>query len=994
MSFPRLICFWLLASFSPFPAYAQAIVNGDFNSSALRVALGYGASVNATHRDLGWVGSSLASRCLNVATNLTGVNWGNLRPAGGVADSGFLFVDDGSDNQSGNIWNLSTGGSNGVAGITFDIGVKTMANATVSIANATVSNPLTIAYAVYGFRGSAAQLAAQFPPLPVTTLNTLDDPGSVQGFTTLASGNLAAVSTLNSFQNQAVTFPVDKQGAYDFYLVGFSALATGAEGVAIDNVSITTYLLPPPPPYNLSSSAVNARAIQVHFTDNSTNEESFIVSYRRSGAADWSESMVSQNVTSSVLTNLEPESDYEVRVKARNAAGDSAWSSPAQSRTPALPPPPTSPTSLSLTAPNWYSLSANFTDSADNEEQFVLAYRKVGESVWTEEILDPVAGSGSVVAFDIKSLMPSTAYEFRIRAHNIGGDSAWSEVVFISTPAQPTRPNIIFILADDFGPDGLGSFGSELFATLTPRIDALANAGIKFPRTFCTGICSPSRAQFATGQYPFRNGCLDIDGSAYRTDPNRPSLARIMSDAGYRTGSTGKGIGAAGEEGDDSIDERLDAVGYWNVPSSAFNKSGNSTVNPADYPYAPDAFQAFALDFIERNKPSVANNHRPFYFQYGLINPHTPIERTPDTAPGVTDTTVFYRDNIAYIDKIVGQIVDKLEELGIARNTLILFAGDNGSLALYQSKLFDPKSQTYRTIHGGKADRVLYREGSALVPLIAYWPAGILEPRTDQSLIDFTDFLPTLAELVQGSIPANWTIDGRSFAGNLLRHPEWIPRRWIFSQLENNWYVRGDKYRLQRDGKLYDMTDAPFGMTEVPLSSESPEAASMRAEYQALLDTFDPVNGVTYEAHQDNEFANPAWSWKSAQFGSTGRWETPTSGDLSDPDQDGVPNILERAFGWNPKNGTDALPMGIATASLNGTALEAFLAGNFSVNGTEMLGNDTVVGIEASPNLVDWMPVPPRLSDGWFHFRAEPSPGVTKLFLRMRATRQTSWPEP
>ncbi len=116
----------------------------------------------------------------------------------------------------------------------------------------------------------------------------------------------------------------------------------------------------------------------------------------------------------------------------------------------------------------------------------------------------------------------------------------------------PERPNIIFILADDLGPDGIGCYGSDLYALSTPRIDALATNGFKFTRVYCTGICSPSRAQYDTGQYPFRNGVLDIDGSNWRNDPWKPSLTGFLKAAGYRTGGVGKGA-----MGDGNHDEYL-----------------------------------------------------------------------------------------------------------------------------------------------------------------------------------------------------------------------------------------------------------------------------------------------------------------------------------------------------------------------------------------------------------------------------------------------------
>jgi arylsulfatase A-like enzyme len=121
------------------------------------------------------------------------------------------------------------------------------------------------------------------------------------------------------------------------------------------------------------------------------------------------------------------------------------------------------------------------------------------------------------------------------------------------------RPNIVFILGDDLGPDSLGCYGSKFYQGSTPRIDALAARGVRFTRCYATALCSPTRRQYATGQYPFRNGCLDIDGSGGgRRNDGHPMLTRMLKDAGYTTGKCGKADICPSEP-----DERLHVWGYW-----------------------------------------------------------------------------------------------------------------------------------------------------------------------------------------------------------------------------------------------------------------------------------------------------------------------------------------------------------------------------------------------------------------------------------------------
>jgi len=543
------------------------------------------------------------------------------------------------------------------------------------------------------------------------------------------------------------------------------------------------------------------------------------------------------------------------------------------------------------------------------------------------------------------------------------------------------RPNIVFFLGDDLGYDSLGCNGSELYKDSTPRIDALAAAGLRFDHCYATGICSPTRAQYATGQYPFRNGTLDIDGSDYRSDPHKPMLTQQLKNAGYTTGKTGKADICPSKP-----DEQLTGWPYWAKDAAKWKLAGPSALTPDRYEYFTEAQRDFALDFVTRNRPRAENGFKPFYFLFGFNNPHVPIERTPDTAPGTTDITALYRDNIRYIDRVVGAVVDRLRELGELENTIILVSGDNGSLgtadgARRQSRVWDPKTSTFRAIDGGKADRTRNREGTALVPLVVHWPAGIPRERwgmAREELVDFSDFLPTFSELAGAAIPAEWVLDGRSFAPLLRGDPAYTPREWVYHQIENNWCLRGPRYRLNRDGRFFDMSDAPFAMAE--MRDLTPEQRAIRDRYQAVLDRFDPVHGVTYEGHQDCEWKNPAWEWKQKHFRGQA-WETPAAGDASDPDGDGVTNVFERAFGWDPKNGTDRMPEPVVRGAES------------SLTVPQVRHNDVAVTALGSEDGETWTPLEPSGS-GPFVFSGRAASGRGPYRIRIEAARITPWPEP
>lgn len=589
-------------------------------------------------------------------------------------------------------------------------------------------------------------------------------------------------------------------------------------------------------------------------------------------------------------------------------------------------------------------------------------------------------------------------------------------LVLSALHAQGSRPNILFFLADDLGPDGVGAYGSFNYEAVelpvgedpatwtdawgrlarpshTPGIDRLADEGLRFTRAYATAICSPSRAQYSTGQYPFRNGVLDIDGSNNRSDPNKPSLTELLKDAGYITGKSGKT-----DIDRENPDEKISGWQFWKADARP-NQLPLTITGPGSIPsesdYMPENELNFVLDFIDRNAPTIPEDP-PFYFLFGFNLPHVPIHPTPNSLefnggapPGETDAERnrrHYDDMIAYMDHTVETVINHLESIGQLDNTIVIFSGDNGSLrgtggAILQGPIFDPSTGTYRDLDGSKADRVNNREGTALVPFVVRWPDAIAPARQGTStdeLIDYTDILPTFAEVIGAEIPDNWTLDGRSILPVIQDEP-YTPRPWVYTQIQNNWALRGPLYRLNRDGRFFDMSDAPFASTE--LTSLTPEQEAIRDAYQAVLDAFDPANGPTYEAHQDKIWNNPAWTWKDTHFTSIERWVTPISGDRADPDNDGVPNAFERLWGWNPNDGNSVLPE-ITVPDGNSLAVTV----------PAVSANDTELIVETSENLVDWTPLAPQPGGPPYDFT---HPGLSDpQFMRLRTERATPWDEP
>src|SRR4051812_1384731 len=223
-----------------------------------------------------------------------------------------------------------------------------------------------------------------------------------------------------------------------------------------------------------------------------------------------------------------------------------------------------------------------------------------------------------------------------------------------AAPAPPAgksdKPNIIFILSDDYGIDGVGCYGSDRFKTKTPNLDALAKTGTRFQYCYAMPVCGPSRCVFVTGRYPFRTGALSNGSAQYPPPKEEPSIARILKSAGYVAGQAGKWHQMGHTPGDWGFDEYM-----MSDAAQGPSKVTKYTINGKEVPkpeneYAPDAHQKFALDFIRRHRD------QPFFFYYPSHLVHDPIVATPDSKPGATPNEL-YDDNVAYLDKQVGELV-------------------------------------------------------------------------------------------------------------------------------------------------------------------------------------------------------------------------------------------------------------------------------------------------------------------------------------------------
>jgi len=398
-----------------------------------------------------------------------------------------------------------------------------------------------------------------------------------------------------------------------------------------------------------------------------------------------------------------------------------------------------------------------------------------------------------------------------------------------SSSGAESRPNILFILADDLGIDGVSCYGADRHKT--PNIDKLAASGTRFETCYAAPLCGPSRCLLMTGRYAFRTGGL-TNGSWRRNGPGAKSadewsIAKVLKQGGYVTGQAGKWRQVGESPHDWGFDEYCtDPIAggwYW---KDSYEKNGQQ-INAGPGAYNPDIIQAFSIDFLTRHKDE------PFFLYYAMHFVHKPTLHTPDSAPAAKDGPECYDDNIAYMDKQVGEIVAALEKLGLREKTLVIFSGDNGTARGYPSPVHG------RMINGFKGTML---EGGSRVPYIANWPGVTPAGKVSKDIVSFADQLPTFAELGGAPLPKGVKMDGQSLAPQLRGQPG-KPRETAYVQLGAHWFVREAGWKMNDSGGLFDMSDAPFVEKPVAPADDTDASKAARARLAGALQVLAPVNG-------------------------------------------------------------------------------------------------------------------------------------------------------
>jgi arylsulfatase A len=397
----------------------------------------------------------------------------------------------------------------------------------------------------------------------------------------------------------------------------------------------------------------------------------------------------------------------------------------------------------------------------------------------------------------------------------------------ISGAENKERPNIILIMADDFGYECVGANGGTSYKT--PNLDKLAASGIRFENCFVQPLCTPTRTQLMTGKYNVRNYT-----SFGKLDPSQKTFGNFFRDAGYVTGIFGKW--QLGREKDLPKHFGFDTYTLWQhtrrpprYVNPGLEIQGNE-VNLTNGEYGPQIFIEHVLKFIETNKD------KPFFLYYPMCLTHAPFQPTldsPDWDPKRTGEEYsdkkHFKEMTEFVDKNVGRIVEKLAATGLTEKTLIIFLGDNGTGRPITSQF---KGKSYQ---GGKGSTT--RAGMH-VPLIVSFTGKIKAGEVNTNLVDSTDFLPTIADAAGIELPQDAERDGISFYPQLIGEKS-KPREWIYSWFlgtrlagQESVFSFDKQFKLYRQGEFFDLVQDPEEKN--PLNPDSLNETQKTAKQKLL----------------------------------------------------------------------------------------------------------------------------------------------------------------
>jgi arylsulfatase A-like enzyme len=397
------------------------------------------------------------------------------------------------------------------------------------------------------------------------------------------------------------------------------------------------------------------------------------------------------------------------------------------------------------------------------------------------------------------------------------------------------KPNIVIIYVDDLAMGDVGAYGCPDFAT--PNIDALATSGVKLTNAYTINVpCSPSRCGLMMGMYTQRFGKYHLSRGVPIPD-DKPTMAETVRSVGYVTGFVGTEKWDIGRWDQGALDRGFMEMGMHppRVEGKEYFGGGSSYIG-VDGSYLTEVEGQYVLEFLERHGKK---KDRPFFMYFTPLAVHVPHQEVPEKylkrlypqhAGGKYSKRQYLGATLLALDDQIGLIVKKLRELGIEKDTMIIFSSDNGG---------DPEADHRPTPYrGGKRGANMQWEGNFRMPTILTFPGTLPAGKQYHGMASTIDFYATAAAAAEVALPAH--CEGKDLLPPLLGKTQPNPDEALFWNTSGVQAARWKQWRLVRykeevTWRLYDIKNDPAEQTD--LSARHPEIArEMDRRYHAWLE--------------------------------------------------------------------------------------------------------------------------------------------------------------